>query len=373
MNETGRRAAKKVAVIVTEYRFNSHADVILGRLLGDFSYEPKVQVVSIYTDQAPPEDMSREAARRLGIPIYPTIRDTIRAEHCPEPIDGVVIIGEHGNYPNNEKGQTLYPRRRFLEETLLALDELGLAVPIFSDKHFSYDYREAVWMYNELKRRNIPFMGGSSIPHTEHVPAYDLRKLRTLKEVLVISHSTLVEAYGFHALEVLQWAAERRNGGETGVRTVSVTKGEAVWSAMDRGEWPEDLMLQALSVYPGLPSVHPREIEPGPILMFIEYEDGTKGYIVQFKSLVEQWGYAFRSVDGEVVAALCNSQLDRPFDHFERLTRMIEEMIVTHKQPFPIERTLLTTGLTCAVVDSFHYGQTIETPELSIVYGAGSE
>lgn len=362
---------KKVAAIVTEYRYNSHADVILGRLLGDFGYEPAVEVVSIYTDQVPANDMSREAAARLGIPICGTIGEAIKAAHTGGPVDGVVLIGEHGNYPTNEKGQIEYPRRRFLEETLAALDELGRVVPIFSDKHLAYDFRDALWMYNELKARGIPFMGGSSIPHTDHVPAFDPGRLSSLREILVVSNGGL-EGYGFHAMEVLQSLAERREGGESGVRSVELRSGAGgeAWKAMDRGEWPEDLLLHALRAYPGLPNVHPRESEPDPALFVIEYKDGTKGYIVQFKRLSENWGFAFRHGNGQVTAALCDSDNDRPFAHFERLTRMIETFIVTGKPPFPMERTLLTTGMICFAMDSLHDGAKRETPELGISYAA---
>ncbi len=362
----------RIAAIVTEYRYNSHADMIVGRLLGDLGYEPKIRVVSLYTDQVPDNDMSREASERLGIPIYRTIREAVRAEHCPEPIDGVVIIGEHGKYPINEKEQMLYPRKRMLEETLNALDELGRIVPIFSDKHFSCDTQEALWMYNELKKRGIPFMGGSSIPHTDPVPAYDQGKLRTLKEILVISHSTLVEAYGFHALEVLQAVAEQRSGGETGVQSVEVLQGAEVWEAMDRGAWPENLMHHALAAFPGLDAAHPRVPEPNPILMFIHYLDGTQGYVLQFRSLVEQWGFACRNAEGEVIAALQNSGQDRPFHHFERLTRLIEQLMLTRKPPFPMERTLMTTVLTNAVVDAWYDKRKVETPELAIAYQTAS-
>ncbi|UVI27294.1 hypothetical protein [Paenibacillus spongiae] len=368
MNES---ATKKVAAIVTEYRYNSHADVILGRLLGDFGYQPRVEVVSIYTDQVPENDMSREAAARLNIPICPTIGDTVRAAHAGGPVDGIIIIGEHGSYPTNGKGQTEYPRRRFLEETIAALDELGLAVPIFSDKHLAYDYDDARWMYEHMKARGIPFMGGSSIPHTEHVPAFDPRELSELSEILVISSGGL-ESYGFHAMEVLQSLAEHRNGGESGVRAIYLIDGSGgeAWAAMDRGEWPEDLLLEALGAIPGLPAVHPRDLEPEPALFVVEYMDGTKGYIIQFKRLVEQWSFAFRhGTDRQVTAALCDSDLDRPFAHFERLTRMIESFIETREQPFPMERTLLTTGMICFAMDALFYGRKLETPALQIVYG----
>lgn len=360
---------KRVAAIVTEYRHNSHAEVIVGRLLGRLNYRPRIEVVSLYTDQVPANDMSREEAARRGIPICETIREAIMASHCPEPIDGVVIIGEHGDYPVNEKEQMMYPRRRFLEETLAALDELGLAVPIFSDKHLAHDYDDAVWMYEQMKARGIPFMGGSSIPHCDYVPNFDPRLLQSLREAVVISSGGL-EGYGIHAMEVLQSLTERRAGGETGVRAISLLRGTGgeAWAAMDRGEWPEDLMLQALSAIPGLPAKHPRELEPAPALFAIEYLDGTKGYIVQFQRLVEQWSFAFRHDGVRVTAALCDSDLDRPFAHFERLTRMIEAFIINGREPFPSERTLLTTGMICAAMDSLHAGERLETPQLHIVY-----
>lgn len=361
--------SKKVAAIVTEYRYNSHAEVILGRLLGDFNYNPQVEVISIYTDQVPEGDMSRDAAARKRIPIYSTIREAVQAEHCPDPIDGIILIGEHGNYPMNEKRQNTYPRRRFLEEAIAALDELGLVVPIFSDKHLAYDYGDALWMYNQMKVKGIPFLGGSSIPHTDQVPAFDAKNLLSVRDILVVSSGGL-ESYGFHAMDVLQSLAEQREGGETGVQSIQLlegTEGEA-WAAMDRGEWPEDLLLKALSVIPGLTSVHPRELEPDPALFVIEYIDGTKGYIIQFKRLTEYWSFAFRYGQDQVSAALCNSDQNRPFAHFETLTRMIEQLILTRQPPFPMERTLLSTGMICFAMDSLFYGKKLDTPELGITY-----
>jgi hypothetical protein len=360
---------KKVAAIVTEYRYNSHAEVILGRLLGSFQYEPQIEVVSIYTDQVPKGDMSREEAKKHRIPICATIGEAIRAAHSEGPVDGVVIIGEHGDYPFNEKGMHMYPRRRFLEETIAALDELGLAVPIFSDKHLAYDYNDALWMYNGMKARNIPFLGGSSIPHADPVPAFDPENLKTLSEILMISNGGL-EAYGFHAMDIMQSLAERRTGGETGVRSVQLIDGVGgeVWAMMDRGEWPEELLLHALQAYPDLPNAIPRESEPEPALFIIEYKDGTKGYIIQFKRLTELWGYAYRYGENQVAAAVCNSDIDRPFKHFERLTQIIEAFIMTGEPPFPIERTLLSTGMICLAMESLYNRRKMDTPALEITY-----
>ncbi|MBB6671653.1 hypothetical protein [Cohnella nanjingensis] len=376
MNEYGGER-KRVAAIVTEYRHNSHAEMIVGRLLGDFGYHPRVEVATIYTDQVPEGDLSRAAAAEHGIPICATIGDAVLAPHAGGPVDGVILIGEHGDYPVNEKGQMLYPRRRFLEETLAALDRAGRTVPIFSDKHLSWHFSDARWMYDQLKKRGIPFLGGSSIPHADPIPAYDPEVLCGVKDIFVVSSGGL-EAYGFHAADVLQSLAERRKGGETGIRSVRLMGGAEMavpigrhgeaWAAMDRGEWPEELLLAALRAFPGLPLVHPRTAEPDPALFVYEYANGTTGYVLQFQRLIEQWGFACRDRRGHVTASRLDSGLERPFGHFERLTRFIERLILTGRPPFPMERTLLSTGMINLAMESLHAGRKLETPELAIAY-----
>jgi hypothetical protein len=54
---------------------------------------------------------------------------------------------------------------------------------------------------------------------------------------------------------------------------------------------------------------------------------------------------------------------------FSPLVNCMEQMFLTGKPPYPIERTLLTTGLTAAGVDSLYEGQKrLETPHLAIRY-----
>jgi hypothetical protein len=360
--------AKRVAAIVTEYRFNSHADVILGRLLGDFDYRPQVEVVSVYTDQVPAGDMSREEAGRCGVPIYPTVEEAIKKPFAEGGLDGIIIIGEHGDYPEDEKRRKHYPRRRLLDETLKVLDELDLRIPIFSDKHLSYQIEDTVWMYEQLKRRKLPFMGGSSIPHTPYVPEINVKIFEDAKEFLVVSFSAATEAYGYHALEVLQSIAEKRSGGESGVRAVYALEGDQVWEAMDRNQWPEDLMLSALTLFKRDEDSHPRQSEDIPVLFAVDYKDGTKGFVIQQDRLTDQWAFAFRNSQGEIISAICDSQKGRPFGHFETLTRLIEQFIIIGKEPFPMERVFVSSGLTNYAMESLYHGKKLETPELLINY-----
>jgi hypothetical protein len=360
---------KRVAAIVTEYRYHSHADVILGRLLGEFGYSSRLELVSMYTDQVPDNDMSREIARKYGIPISPTIAEAIQSGHHNGELNGVLIIGEQGNYPFNEKEQKLYPRKRFVQQTLDALDALGIKVPIFSDKHFSYDMRDAAWIYHQVKARNISFLGGSSIPWLEPYPSFDNKQLETVKEILVIGLKEN-EINGYHAMEVLQCLAEKRRGGETGIASIEAVEGEAVWATMKRQGQLEELMQHALSVQDPPVARHPMDHVKRPVLFTIHYADGTKGHVLQLEEYVKIWSFAFRNATSEVINARFNRST-YPYDHFERLTQRIEDMVISGQAPFPMERTYVTTGMINLAMESLYLKKAIDTPELlHVTYSA---
>ena len=119
---------KRIAAIITTFFRMSHAEVIVGRLLEGYFHNgerqhPRVKIVSMYVDQfpvdqfvhraAPDSDMSRDKAKKHGVPICKSIREALTLGGDDLAVDGVVIIGEHGIYPYNIKGQELYPRYHF--------------------------------------------------------------------------------------------------------------------------------------------------------------------------------------------------------------------------------------------------------------------
>src|SRR5688572_9539295 len=115
------RRRKKIALIGTEVRRHSHAQHFIDRFLLGYTWggawrRPEVDLVSLYIDQFPEGDLARAAAKRHGVPIYPSIAEALTLGTSKLAVDGVVIIGEHGKYPKNEKGQTLYPRYKFFKE-----------------------------------------------------------------------------------------------------------------------------------------------------------------------------------------------------------------------------------------------------------------
>ncbi|MEJ7691518.1 hypothetical protein [Daejeonella sp.] len=97
---------KRIAAIVTEYRLNSHTDVIVGKYLEGFNQDqmppyPESKIVSIFTEQVPENDLNRDMAKKYNIPVFQIVMDALKLGGDELAVDGVLLIGEHGNYPND--------------------------------------------------------------------------------------------------------------------------------------------------------------------------------------------------------------------------------------------------------------------------------
>ena len=170
-------ARKKIAAVVTVYHYYSHADVLIGRLLAGYSpnntWTPSnSQIVALHADQTPTgTDMSRDLAARNGFHLYRSVAEALTLGGKTLAVDGVVFIGEHGSYPTNDVGQTLYPRYELFSQIMDVYERSGRSVPTFFDKHFSYSWDKAHALYTRAKKIGFPFMAGSSIPLTIRRPA----------------------------------------------------------------------------------------------------------------------------------------------------------------------------------------------------------
>jgi hypothetical protein len=372
---------KKVAAIVTEYRRWSHADVIVGKLLEGFLHDgkarPNLKLVSMYVDQRPPKDMSVALAKKYGFTIHDTIDKALTGGGKSLLVDGVLSIGEHGTYPNNAKGQKLYPRRRFFEGVCGAFARCKKAVPVFNDKHLAATWADAKWMYDKARELGVPFLAGSSVPLTWRRPPLKLPKNCDLVEAVQIGYGPF-EGYGFHALEALQCLAERRKGGETGVKAVTCLQGKEMWDALDKGLWSKALLEAAMKLVPAHAKGDYREITTrtkNAGVFLIEYRDGFRAAVAMLNGwLYEGDGGAFtfagklRSKVAPVATHFYLQQPD-PFGHFVYLVKAIESLIQTSHAPYPVERTLLTTGVLDAVMTSkAEKNRRVETPHLGIKY-----
>jgi hypothetical protein len=375
---------KQVAAIVTEYRKRSHADVILTKILEGYNHDggerPGMKLVGLYVDQFSPNDMSRSLAKKHGFTIFTTIQDALTVGGSKLAVDGVLSIGEHGRYPSNAKGQILYPRRRFFEGVVNVFENCKKIVPVFNDKHLSAAWTDAKWMYDKARELFVPFMAGSSIPLTWRRPELTLEKGCELVEAVQICYGH-PEAYGFHGLEALQCMAERRKGGETGIRAVQALRGHAMWEALDAGKWSKELLDAALALVPAHAGADVRALTSkadGAAVWLIEYRDGFRAAVANLNGWVREGdggAFVFASkLKGNVkpAATLFYLQSRDPFGHFAWLLRAIDSMVQTNHPPYPVERTLLTTGVLDAAMTSAAEGdRRIETPHLAISYRPG--
>jgi hypothetical protein len=369
----------RVAAIITHYRGYSHADVILGRFvkgytLGAEGFWPRTKVVSMYVDQFPPSDLSRGMAAGYDIQIKPAIEQALTLGGDELAVDGVLIIGEHGDYPHNEKGQHMYPRRRFFEETVNTFRKTGGTAPVFNDKHLGFAWEDAKWMYDTARRMQFPLMAGSSLPTTWRKPDIELPLDVELEEAVAIGYGG-IEAYGFHALETLQCMIERRRGGEAGVTAVTCLEGDSVWEAGRRGRWSRELLDAALSRVDQKQPGRPEANCANPATYLIEHTDGFRSSVLMLDGHSSSFAFAAK-IKGQPSPVSTQFWLQEPdFGHFAYLTHNIESMFLSGKETYPPERTLLTTGVLDAVMTSrFEQHQRIETPWMSgLSYRPGSQ
>jgi hypothetical protein len=383
----GKNGRKPLAVVCTVYRPLSHAYHIAGRFLHGYGrngelHLPNHYVHSVFVDQRPPEtDLSRDLSREFDFRLATSIDAALTDGGDRLAVAGVLLIGEHGNYSSNDKGQILYPRYEMLEKITAVFRRTGQAVPVFNDKHLSYSSQKARTMLGWATELNFPLMAGSSLPVTWRRPELELPLQSPIEEGLVAGYGP-VEVYGFHALEALQVMMERRKGGETGVRAVTCLTGKDVWAAGDAGRWSWDLLEAALgrseTLNPGdvrrnAGSMRVGQNQASPAIAFVlEYRDGTRGTILLLNGHVQDFSFAGR-IKGEAKAASCLYYLPSPpgAKYFDCLAGNIEKLLDTGKAPYPIERTLLTTCVLDQVMESRHRrGSRVETPDLEIHYSA---
>ncbi len=368
--------AKRIAAVVTEYRHNSHADVIVGKYLEGFRQNgqppgPHSKIVAMYTAQVPKNDMSREMSRRHNVPIFPTIWETLTLGGDRLAVDGVLLIGEHGQYPWNEKGQHLYPRYELFLEITDVFRANHKSVPVFSDKHLSYSWLKARRMVEISRELKFPLMAGSSIPVSYRPKAVDLEWGAKAKHAVSIFYGD-PDAYGFHLLEGLQCMVERRHGGETGVSAVQYIEKQAMWDWVAQTPWAEKLLDAALAQAIHRKAGDPRLLGKDAYAYRIWYRDGLEAAAFMMNGVAQDAATAVE-VEGqsEPVATLMWLEEDRPFQHFGCLVQAIEQMFETGKPTYPVERTLLTSGVLEAMLNSkFRQGSRIETPYLTVKYMA---
>lgn len=382
---------KKIAFLGTAVYRHSHAQHILDRFamgyaMGGKWHPPRVDVASVYIDQVPDNDIGKQRVQKYGLKQFPTIADALTLGGSKLAVDGVIIIGEHGDYPKNEKGQTLYPRYAWFKEIVKVFEASGQSVPVFNDKHLSTDWSQCKEMVADSKRLDFPFYAGSSLPVTWRLPSYEMALNTPLKESVCVAYGG-IDSYDFHAIETAQCMSERRAGGEIGIRSIIAAKGDNLWTLLNAPEriHTRELFVSALSRshnlpvdngYPTAPVTYEwaRQALPDTIGYLIEHLDGFHTAI--FMTGIRDFNYAGLHADtGEIIG--CQMYLPMPghsattADFFTPLSHHVENMFLDRKTPYPIERTLLTSGMVIGGVESlFNDGKPFVTDDMAIKYSA---
>ena len=380
---------KRIAFLGTVVHTHSHAQHFLDRLTQGYAWggrwiKPRVEVASVFIDQFPNGDLACHRIAKHSLRQFDSITDALTLGGSKLAVDGVVIIAEHGNYPNNDKGQTLYPRYKWFKEVVKVFEASGRAVPVFNDKHLSTNWAECAEMVADSKRLGFAFLAGSSLPVTWRLPSIDMPFDAKLKESVCVAYGG-ADGYDIHALETAQCMSERRRGGEVGIESVHALRGDAMWKVLDGDDHKitRQLMVAALTRSHNLPveggfPTDPvtyewmRRNRPDTLAYFIEHRDGFRTSM--FLTGISDFNYAgYLSDTGEIVS--CQMYLPMPSrgsttaDCFNPLVRHIETLVLEERAPYPVERTLLTSGMVIGGVESLHRGQVrVPTPEMAVRY-----
>jgi len=408
----------RLAILGSTFRHGSNLQTIADRFLVGYPCEgdwhmPNVRVVSVYIDEhirrtaAGPtdfqlaitgqtrksrveatgtaSDLSEARAKQFGFRLCQNIPETLRCGGDRIAVDAVLTIVEQCDdypYQSNDKGQMLLPRYDFFQQCVEVFETEKHSVPYFNHKQLSFSFTEARSMVETAERLKFPLMAGSSMPVTWRLPDIDIPSGTRVQEAVMVGVGSF-DNMDFDALEAMQSMLERRKGGETGVKAVQLLRGDEVWAAGKAGRWSQDLLSSALSRSDtplGLTLLDGRnqdlvgdgvlpQLVKDPAAYCIEYADGTKATLLMLNGAIRDFNIAARLQSGDLVSTQFFMPPAPNETYSACLAEKIDQMFQTRKAPYPVERTLLVTGLQEACINSrFKLNQRLETPDLIMSY-----
>ena len=307
--------------------------MIVGKYLEGFNQDeqppyPRSKIVSMFTEQIPKKDISRDRAKKYNVPIFRTVADALthgrrstrrrwRASHrrawrLPDQRQGAEALSalrdvpqDHGRLPSKAGAPSLSSTTSICP---------GASV------------RPSAW---STSRANCAFPCSPGLLRRSPgaIPAVDAPFGEKQNHAVAISYSGL-DIYGFHVLEALQCMVERRKGGETGVRAVQCLQNQACWNFIEENAWAKKLFDTALTHSNTRKPGNPRDLVKEPAVFVIDYNDGLKAAAFLMTGMVEDFTVAI-DVEGrdKPVSTLMNLQNGRPHHHFGCLVKNIESHV----------------------------------------------
>lgn len=396
--------SRKIAALCTTYYPWSHADVVVTRWLDPHPHDavvgfrPHTHIASLHVAQMPqgdpppadwftvsprlrPDkydpsfDISHEVAATYGVPMFATIRDALTLGTDRLAVDGVLLIGEHGDYPLNEFGQKLYPRKEMWDEVIAVFRHSNRVVPIFFDKHLSWNMDWAREIVQTAQAMTIPLFAGSSVPITGPKHNLYLSASPDIVESIGLFYVG-AETYGIHSIEFVQSLIEKRVGGESGIVAMTTYEGDAVWTAMANGAWSQGLFDATLAACPfrkqGDYRANCAASEMSPVAFVAEHADGHKHTHVMLHGHIDIFaaGLRLRDDPNHYVTYSDDTTKNVFVINFAHICREIDQFFVTGVSPVPPARNLLATLEVATFMRELklHPGQRVETPQLRIAY-----
>ena len=365
---------KKVAALVADWFHNSHPDVLFTRIFQTYSGDghglpSQLQLVSVYRDLPTTNDLSEKYAAQYGFRVVPSIEAALTLGTGKLAVDGVLISTEWAPYPFSDTGQYMYPHRRMFEECVRVFKSSGRVVPIFIDKHLADTWQDSQFIYDTAKQIHIPLMAGSSVPLCLLGSDENVELHAKLKQIVGMSYHTLT-TYGFHGLEMVQALAERRKGGETGIEQVRCLTGHAVFQASGKEYDPKLFDLALGKLEPRIPKGKTvEELVREPVLFIVDYNDGLRANLFTLNGVTGGWSAAWEYGDGCRAARLFAGQNKATPIRFDWQMKGVEDMIITGRPSWPVERTLMTSGtLDAALISKRDGDKLVPTPFLQVSY-----
>jgi hypothetical protein len=369
----------RIACLVSYWGLpTSHADWIVNKLLDGFWWHgtptpSPVEVVSVYINQFDTSLLGQKVCKAKNIPIFKTVGEAVTLGGPELAVDGVVIVCEHGNYPTDLKGHWLLPRWWIYSQVMHVFEQSKRSVPVFNDKHLSYNWDDAKWMFDKSRELNFPLTGGSSIPTYFRKPEVELAIDTPMQHSIVVADAA-DEGAIFHAIDVLQAFVDRRKGGETGVKSVQSIRGPEAWNWVESTAWANQLLEGVRKNF----DLKPRYFEEGKQsnLCIVEYNDGTNAAVISGTGV--GWTYA-ADIEGQNDPTIISMLgFPGPISQYHAANGNIHwltEMMLTRKEPYNAERLLLSTGIVNHYMDSnwqdgrySAIGRRVATPYMNMTY-----
>jgi hypothetical protein len=356
----------------------SHADWIVNKLIDGYWWQgahtpSRVEVVSVYIHQLDTSLLGQKVCKAKNIPIFKTVKEAVTLGGKELAVDGVAIVAEHGNYPTDLKGHWLLPRWWIYQQVIQVFEQSKRSVPVFNDKHLSYNWDDAKWMFDKSRELNFPLTGGSSIPTYFRKPEIELAIDTPIKNSIVVGDAA-DEGAIFHCIDVLQAFVDRRKGGETGVKAVQSIRGPETWAWVERNAWAGNLFEAVRKEFNlKLEDLRGRR---KPNVCVVEYNDGSQAAVISGAGV--GWTYAGEIEARKDPAIVSMLGFPGPISQYHAANayeHWIIEMMLTGKEPFNAERLLVSTGIVNYYMESnwengrySAVGRRLETPFLNIKY-----